>query len=404
MAVWRLCDRSSDTRTTELSRSGVQRLAAVLVPSLLVSLLAAPCAAMNDTNALISRGLFPIARAGMSPDLALEAESLTVTLTGMGVLERRSYVVKNLGPAKSLEAGTILRINVAVPDMSPGAVKVTLDGVEIPVRAQLGLLLNRGGGVVVTSPDPAVVRNCIEHLDGGVCSQDWVTFAIPFEAGQTRGISLEFASQCGPRAAIALAIARLHFYTEQFWAESKVGAVVARLDVNALGVPARDFVPTGEYLRHSRSPTTIGAKALTWRLHDYRQKDYYGWGLVHPFAVDQERILDRYLRGIGSSTTDATIGRILKADSVLAASSDSAVPAASIEFDLLKPARVELAVWDSNGRVIRRLDSLGRQSGSYRVSWDGMDYLRHPVAKGTYRFRLEADGRWVGDREIRVLR
>jgi flagellar hook capping protein FlgD len=359
---------------------------------------------MNDTNALISRGLFPIIRAGTSPDLALEAESLTVTLTGPGVLERRSYVVKNRGPAKTVEAGTILGINVAAPDTSPEAVKVALDGVELPVRARLGLLLNRDGRVVVTSPDPAAIRNCIEHNDGGVCSQDWVMFAIPFEAGQTRRISLEFADQCGPRAAIALAIGRLHFYTEQFWAESKVGAVVARLNANALGVPARDFVPTGQYQRHSTSPTTIEVGELTWRLHGYRQKDYYGRGLVHPFAVDQEQILDRYLRGIGSSSADVAIGRILKADSILATSGDSAVPVASIEFDLLKPARVELAVWDSNGRVVRKLDSLGRQAGSHRVSWDGMDYLRHPVAKGPYRFRLEADGRWLGDREIRVLR
>ena len=272
------------------------------------------------------------------------------------------------------------------------------------MRAQLGLLLNRDGRVVVTSPDPDAIRSCIVHNDGGVCSQDWVAFAVPFEAGQTRRISLTFASECGPREAIELAIAQLHFYTEEFWPDSKVGAVVVRLNVGALGVPARDFVPTGQYLRHSTSPTTIGTDVLTWRFHDYRQKDYYGRGLVHPFAVDQERILDRYLRGVGSSSADATIGRILNADSVLAASGGSAVPAALFEFDLVRPARIELAVWDTNGRVVRRLDSLGRQPGAHRVSWDGMDHLRRPVAEGVYRFRLETDGRWVGDREIRVSR
>ncbi len=412
MGVLRIIIRpSAATAVTLRHRPGRLRrmwLRVAISTTLILSWAAPPLAtAMNDTDAVTGPGLFPIFPSGVRSKLVLKAETLTVILTGTGVSERRSYVVLNDGPARTIELGTVLRLDVATADSSSGGIRVTLDGAEVPVRSHVGLLLNRAGRVAVTSPDPRALRDCIENNDGAVCSQNYVTFTVPFASAQMRRVSFEFTTRCGPRAAIELALARLYFYSEQFWEGSIVSDLKADLDVGALGVPARDFIPAGQYVRFSTPPTAIGAKALTWRMRQFRQKEYYGRGLVHPFAVNQERVLDKYLRGVGSSLADTTAGRILRADSVLAMRSSAPgtapPPAASIVFDVLRPGPVRLEVWNGKGEVVRRLNT-GSEAGTRTVAWDGLDYLRRPVAPGTYRFRLEVSGCWVGDRGIRVLR
>ena len=207
--------------------------------------------------------------------------------------------------------------------------------------------------------------------------------------------------------AIELATARLHFYTEQFW-EGTVGSMVAQLDTKGFGLRAKGFVPSGQYLRNSTRPTEVGEYVLVWRFKNYRQARYYGGALVHPFAVNGEALLDRYLRGIGRSSADTTSAHILNADTLLvnsATGEGSTLPKpASMTFALHLPAAVMLNIWSDDGRVIRRLPQLETDVGTHSVDWDGLDYLRRPAPPGRYRFRLEVNGNWVGDREIIVTR
>jgi hypothetical protein len=51
-----------------------------------------------------------------------------------------------------------------------------------------------------------------------------------------------------------------------------------------------------------------------------------------------------------------------------------------------------LNIYTVSGRLVRRLRSLGRQ-GQIQMPWDGMDDEGHPLANGTYLFRVQINAR-----------
>jgi flagellar hook assembly protein FlgD len=52
---------------------------------------------------------------------------------------------------------------------------------------------------------------------------------------------------------------------------------------------------------------------------------------------------------------------------------------------------VEVRVYDANGRLVRRLASVGLAGGSHSITWDGRDDLGSSVAAGVYFVVLDAD-------------
>jgi len=56
------------------------------------------------------------------------------------------------------------------------------------------------------------------------------------------------------------------------------------------------------------------------------------------------------------------------------------------------PGGAEIAVYDVNGRLIRRLASGPREAGEHRLSWDGRDEAGRSVASGVYLAQAEAEG------------
>jgi hypothetical protein len=76
----------------------------------------------------------------------------------------------------------------------------------------------------------------------------------------------------------------------------------------------------------------------------------------------------------------------------------------TLSFSLPAAATVRLAVYDTAGRLVRRLlehESLG--AGAHERVWDGRDEAGHVVAPGIYAYRLEADGR-AATRKMLLLR
>lgn len=71
-----------------------------------------------------------------------------------------------------------------------------------------------------------------------------------------------------------------------------------------------------------------------------------------------------------------------------------------LRFDLIRPARVELQVFDMGGRLVRDFGAGWREAGSQRVRWDGRDYRGEPVASGVYLARLRLDGRDISTKMI----
>ncbi|MCA9729947.1 MAG: hypothetical protein KC729_19845, partial [Candidatus Eisenbacteria bacterium] len=77
--------------------------------------------------------------------------------------------------------------------------------------------------------------------------------------------------------------------------------------------------------------------------------------------------------------------------------------ATDLRFMLPSKDRVELGIFDVNGRHVRSLISGAREAGEHRVRWDGADDQGHPVASGTY-FAKMAVGDWSATRSLVVIR
>lgn len=76
--------------------------------------------------------------------------------------------------------------------------------------------------------------------------------------------------------------------------------------------------------------------------------------------------------------------------------------ALAIRFMLQRPGRVDVAVFDANGRRLRTLADGARAPGPQSLTWDGADDAGQPVAAGTYLIRLALPDSTVTRRAIIV--
>jgi hypothetical protein len=76
---------------------------------------------------------------------------------------------------------------------------------------------------------------------------------------------------------------------------------------------------------------------------------------------------------------------------------------ATLELVLAKATRVELAIYDISGRMVRRLLSAEVSAGARRIGWDGRDESGSMAASALYMVRLQAGGAQLS-RRIMVLR
>ena len=63
-----------------------------------------------------------------------------------------------------------------------------------------------------------------------------------------------------------------------------------------------------------------------------------------------------------------------------------------VPFDLARPGRVTVEIYDLRGRRVRELVDEHRLAGRYRESWDGRDGRGASVASGVYFVRFHGDG------------
>lgn len=73
-----------------------------------------------------------------------------------------------------------------------------------------------------------------------------------------------------------------------------------------------------------------------------------------------------------------------------------------IRFSLPQAGPVDLSVYDSTGRRVRRLVSRSMGIGYHTVEWDGIDEGGRPVRVGAYFLRLSAGGRTQTQKSVRV--
>jgi hypothetical protein len=76
-----------------------------------------------------------------------------------------------------------------------------------------------------------------------------------------------------------------------------------------------------------------------------------------------------------------------------------------IRFDLpgTEAVKVEMAIYNLGGQLIRHLISGTKSPGAYEMTWDGKDEKGQYVPSGIYLYRLEA-GSWLENRRMAVIR
>lgn len=75
-----------------------------------------------------------------------------------------------------------------------------------------------------------------------------------------------------------------------------------------------------------------------------------------------------------------------------------------IRFDLPRPARVAVSVFDARGRLVRQLPEEQLSPGRHRMMWNGRDGSGVDVATGVYFYRVGADGMPPSVGKITVVR
>lgn len=68
-------------------------------------------------------------------------------------------------------------------------------------------------------------------------------------------------------------------------------------------------------------------------------------------------------------------------------------PTTTIEYNVPKPGRVLVQIWDVCGRLVRTLEDTHRPTGKYSTVWNGTDSAGHSVAAGIYFCRIDIDGK-----------
>lgn len=76
--------------------------------------------------------------------------------------------------------------------------------------------------------------------------------------------------------------------------------------------------------------------------------------------------------------------------------------ATRLTFTMTHAGPMSLRVFDVHGREVRALVRDTRSAGSHTVTWDGSDARRARSPAGIYFLRLEADGRALARRVIKL--
>jgi hypothetical protein len=72
---------------------------------------------------------------------------------------------------------------------------------------------------------------------------------------------------------------------------------------------------------------------------------------------------------------------------------------ATIRFDLATPSRIQLEIFDSQGRRMRRFDA-SHSAGRFSIEWDLRNASGSRVAPGIYAYRLTAGSHRAGNKMV----
>lgn len=130
---------------------------------------------------------------------------------------------------------------------------------------------------------------------------------------------------------------------------------------------------------------------------------YYYWLQ----AIDMD-LTHEYYGPIAVLVTDQEFGNSLppaRSTELLSAFPNPFNPSTNIRFSLDRPAIVSISVYNSKGRLVRRLaDNETYAPGYHSLLWDGRDSTGKPVASGIYFYTMKTDKDYQGIKMMLLLK
>jgi len=262
-----------------------------VVLTIALALLPKPGHAMNDTDGVIAKGLFPL-EAG-SKALEITSEKVAITLAKEGLRKHVSYEIRNNGESASFVIGTDCTLNydATASDIDCGRVRV--DGVLMPMETEAAYLKDAGPVVEVRERSRGEIAECMKYVDGTICGHVWGHFETNFSAGAVRRLELDYLDPVDSSRFVEQMTGQLYLYTEKFWAGAAVPQIEVRFAIEGYGLPLSAFVPRGEYAEYAMHPTAVDDGGIVWRFNAYKpdKRPYtYTLKITHPAAIDARAI------------------------------------------------------------------------------------------------------------------
>ena len=106
--------------------------------------------------------------------------------------------------------------------------------------------------------------------------------------------------------------------------------------------------------------------------------------------------------GDPGATDTPTIGEAIERTGITAVAPNPFSPFTSVKFDIKRNSQVDVTVYDTTGRLVRRLESGIRPAGRYETRWNGRDDSGRSVASGVYFIRMDTDDHRESRKVIRL--
>lgn len=257
--------------------------------------------AMNDTDGVIGRGLFPLNTSGTS--LRLVSESIEITLNSAGIHTKRSYEVQNTGRRGAFSFGTMCGYNTLSINTDRCG-KIVENGKYLSVTIDTSYLVDEGSHVSVKKINISEVTEILKHLDGTIVSHIWSSFELEFDENETKRLEIMYFAPIDPKYFKRHVLRDLFLYTEKFWDSEFATDVELRLAIEGFNIPLEYLTPKGRYSQYSIPPDSEEEGVIVWRFKDYRpnrEKYSYTLRLLHPSSINFDSLCLAYEQATGKS-------------------------------------------------------------------------------------------------------
>ncbi len=268
--------------------------------------------AMNDTNAFVGEGLFPVLR---DTTLVLEEEVVAVLLSSKGLKVTRRYQVMHSGDtSETVELGVVCLpayllsgepVEERYKRRLEGA-KVSVDGIPKEGVHRIDRLVDAGTHVVVSAKTMAELEDCAESNDGDICGHAWLAFSAQFKPRQVRTVEVTWTAAPSPYRFVDSALDSLSFYSEKFFRGDSVPRIELHFAVEGVELAENVFNVNVEPIKHPGLVQEYRAGRFTWCIQNYVpvKEDYrYRDRMYRHDTLDQEAIERAYRSIVSPSAT-----------------------------------------------------------------------------------------------------